>query len=319
MYLAKMRTAGWQIDYADLITIAGNGPSFAYAPRPEDRWGIHYHPVEGRDERIAHATGFRHHWRRHGDAEAYWQALKQAIDSGHPVHGPNEEDVLFTGYEDANIPAERKVLPLAIVFVDDDEWSWDQFVAWHSRDMVNGWLGCLRERIEPWPARQSAVEVLGLMVRLASGEDPRRQPDDGVVWGIDGIEAYATDLGDLDKSGADEGEGGYFQGGWRGCHNVRPQISGRSGAASYLRKVAELFEGDARHQLQVAGAAYEQATQQWRIYDRLLGRAQIDVPHTAAWQDPDRRRDAAAAVSAAAGHERKAVAAVGRALVIALP
>ncbi len=37
MYLAQRRLAGSAVDYADLITIAGYGPSFAYAPGPADR------------------------------------------------------------------------------------------------------------------------------------------------------------------------------------------------------------------------------------------------------------------------------------------
>ena len=315
MYLAQMRIAGSDVSYAELVTIAGYGPSFAYAPQPDGRWMAHYFPISGRDDRIAHATGYRFGWQRYEDPEAYWQALKKAIDAGHAVHGPNEEDVLFIGYEEAATPADRKVLPVAIVFVDDDEWSWSQFAAWHARDMVNGWFGCLEERVAPWPATESALEVMEWMVRLAAGDDPRRVEDDGVVWGIDGIEAYAADLADLAKSGAGEDEGGYFQGGWRGCHNVMPQISGRPAAAVYLQKVAPLFDDEVRPHIDAAAAAYSAATDAWRIFDHQLGRAlPDDVDHAFAWQDAGHRTAAAAAVREAAGHEREAVAALTRAL-----
>ena len=314
MYLAQMRIAGWDVDYADLITVAGYSPSFAYAPKPKDKWGAHYFPIAGRDDRIAHATGFQCRWRQYKDVEAYWQALKRAIDAGKAVHAPNEEDVLFIGYEDAEKPEDRKVMPVAIVFVDENEWGWDRFVKWHSRKMVNGWFGALEKRVAPWPARASAVEVMELMVRVAEGDDSRRKPDDGVVWGIDGIDAYAADLADLSKSGAAEDEDGYFQGGWRGCHNIMPQMSGRPAVAVYLKKVAPLFEGDARGHIEAAAVAYEKATDAWRAYDRQLGRALKDVPHDDAWQNEAHRAAGAKAVREAAGHERDAIAALKQAL-----
>lgn len=317
MYLTQMRIAGWDIDYADLITLAGYGPSFAYAPRPSDKWMVHYFPPEGRDERIAHATGCRYRWRQYKDVEEYWQALKRAIDEGQAVHGPNEEDILFIGYVDAAKPEDRKVMPLAIVFVDDDEWTWEQFKNWHSRGMVSGWFGRIEGRVEPWPARQSAVEVLGTMVRVANGDDSRRKPNDGVVWGIAGVEAYAADLADMSKSGAVEDKGGYFQGGWRGCHNVYPQMSGRPAAAAYLKRVAPSFEGDAQMHLLAAAAEYEKAAEAWRSFTGQLGRdtqGVAHVEHGVAWTTGTYRKAGAAAVTQAARHERAAVAALAEAL-----
>ena len=313
MYLAQMRIAGWEADYADLITIAGYGPSFAYAPGPKDRWGAHYFPISGRDDRIAHATGYRNHWRQLEDPEDYWQALKSEIDAGRAVHGPNEEDILFIGYVDAENPEDRKVMPVAIVFVEDDEWTWEQFVRWHSRDIVSGWFGAFEQEVAPWPARESAIEVIEMMVQLAQGDDSRRKAGDGVVWGIDGIVAYADDLADLSKSGAPEPDGGYFQGGWRGCHNVMPQMSGRPAAAAYLKKVAPLFEGETRAHLEAAAAAYDSATAAWREFDRNLGRA-LEGDHATAWQDPDHRSAGSEAVRRAAAHEREAIATLEQAL-----
>ena len=317
MYLTQMRAAGYDVDYATLNTVGGYGPSFAYAPRPNDKWGMHYHPPAGRDERIAHATGCRYRWRQYRDPEDYWQALKAAIDAGQIVHGPNEEDLLFIGYVDAERSEERKVLPLAIVFVDEDEWTWAQFTRWHARGMVSGWLGRIEARVEPWPARQSAIEVMKMMIRAGFGEDSRRRPDDGVVWGVAGIEAYAADLADLDKSGAPEGEGGFFQGGWRGCHNVYPQISGRPSSAAYLRTAAPQFEGETRQHIESAAEAYARATESWRACHAQLGRdgeRAVNLSHSEAWSDPVCRKAGAAAVAEAARHERNALAALERAL-----
>ncbi len=309
MYLTQMRIAGWDVDYATLNTVAGYGPSFAYAPRLQDKWNAHYHPLEGRDDRIAHATGCRYRWQRH-DAEQYWQALKRAIDEGHAVHGPNAEGVLFIGYVDAEDPADRKVLPLAIVFVGADEWTWEQFSRWVGQRQ---WFGRIEGREEPWPVHQSATEVIKMMVRVARGHDSRRKDGDGVVWGIDGIEAYAADLADLSKSGAPEREGGYFQGGWRGCHNVYPQMSGRPAAATYLRKVAPAFGDEARPHVLAAAEAYEAATGSWREFARQLGRG-VEGGHTEAWTGETNRTAGAAAVRQAAAHEREAIAALKQAL-----
>lgn len=316
MYLAQMRIAGWDVDYGDLIVIAGYATSFAYAPRPDDRWMAHYFPVEGRDDRIAHATGYRNVWRQYPDVEDYWNALKREIDSGRAVHAPNEEDVLFIGYREADEPENRGVMPVAIVFVDEDEWNWEKFVNWHSRDMVSGWFGCMESRVEPWPPRKSAVEVLDVMARVARGDDPHRRPGDGVVWGIDGVEAYAADLADLSKSGASEDRDGFFQGGWRGCHNVICQMSGRPAAAAYLRKASGLFDGDARTQLKECADCYEEATRAWSEFDRQLGRALKDMPHDDAWEDEEQRITGADAVKEASGWERRALAALELALAI---
>ncbi len=313
MYLTQMRIAGWDIDYATLNTVAGYGPSFAYDPRPDGKWMAHYFPPAGRDDRIAHAAGCRYRWRQCKDVEAYWQAIKQAIDEGQAVHGPNEEDILFIGYVDAERAEDRKVLPLAIVFVDEDEWTWEQFRKWHSRGMVNGWLGRIEGRVEPWAAKQSAVEVLKMVVRTAHGEDSRRKPNDGVVWGVAGIEAYAADLADMSKSGGDEDEGGFFQGGWRACHNVVPQMGGRPAAAAYLRGIAPQFEDDAREHIIAAAGHYDAATAAWRTFEQQLGRPLGDK-HGEAWRAAANRTAGGRAVAEAAAHERTAVAELGRAL-----
>ncbi len=314
MYLTQMRISGWDADYADLITVAGYGPSFAYAPGLTDKWMVHYFPPVGRDERIAHATGCRYSWRQYKDIEEYWKALKQTVDKGHTVHGPNEEDILFIGYEDAEKPEDRKVLPLASVFVEDDEWTWEQFKKWHSRPMVGGWFGCVEESVEPWLAKQSAVEVMTMMVSVANGQDSRRKENDGVQWGIEGIEAYAVDLADMTKSGAKEDDGGFFQGGWRGCHNIYPQMSGRPAAATYLKRIAPLFDEAVRKHIIAAADEYQKATLAWKAFSEQLGRELVGVEHDVAWTTESHRKAGANAVKKAAEHERAAVAEIQKTL-----
>ncbi|MHC4716019.1 MAG: hypothetical protein ACYS5V_03555, partial [Planctomycetota bacterium] len=199
------------------------------------------------------------------------------------------------------------------VFVDDDEWTWEQFKKWHSRGMVRGWLGRIEGSVEPWGRRESAIEVLKLMVSAANGDDSRRRPNDGVVWGVVGIEAYADDLADMSKSGAPEDKKGYFQGGWRGCHNVYPQMSGRPAAATYLKRIAPAFQGDTKEHILAAGKSYEDATGAWRAFEAQLGRPVADK-HNDAWQSEANRVAGAKAVREAAGHERKAIAELTKAL-----
>jgi hypothetical protein len=315
MYLAHLRAVGVDVDYATLNVVAGYATSFTYDPRPDGQWGRHYWPIDGRDERIAHAIGQRYRWHRHATPEDYWQALKRSIDEGQPVHAPFMEDVLFIGYVDAGKPDERKVMPVAIVFVDQDEWTWERFVRWHGQ--FGGWFGRWEGQVDPWPARQSAIEVIETLVRVARGDDPRGKQGDGVVYGIAGVEAYATDLADMSRSGAAEDDGGYFQGGWRGCHNVYPQISGRPAAAKYLRRIATHFEGETREQIETAAAAYDRATEAWTAYLAQLGGhagRTVGVDHVTAWTTGQYRRAGAAAVARAAEHERAAVAALEQAL-----
>jgi hypothetical protein len=308
MYLAHLRAVGVDVDYATLNAVAGYAASFTYAPQPDGDWGRHYWPIDGRDQRIAHAIGQQYKWKRYKTPDECWEVIKRSIDEGQPVHGPYMEGVLFIGYVDAEKPEDRQVMPVAIVFVDSDEWSWEKFTKWHKQ--FGGWIGRWEGAVDPWPAKESAVEAIQIMVKVANGDDPRGKEGDGVAYGIAGVEAYARDLADMTKSGAGEDKGGYFQGGWRGCHNVYPQISGRPAAAIYLRRVAPHFEADARKHIENAAAAYDRATASWATYLTQLGGhtgRTVDVEHGIAWTTEQYRKAGAAAVAEAAKHERAAI------------
>lgn len=314
MYVTCMRVAGWPQDYAEVITVSGYGPSFGYS---QETWWAHYFPPPGRDRRIGEATGFGFRWEQHKTPEAYWQALKQAIDAGKPVYGPYMEGVLFIGYREAERADERQVRPLAAVFVEPGSWwTWARFCDWHAKHSDGGWFGCHTGRVKAVPPRDSALAVLRLMVQMASADPRRSNPQfAGVLWGLAGILAYADDLADTSKSGAPQDDGGFFQGGWRGCHNIIPQMSGRPAAAVYLRRVAPLFPAAQKHIL-AAAAAYDCATDAWREFDRQLGRALVASghDHTAAWLDPAHRTAGASAVRQAHDHEESAIAAIAQAL-----
>ena len=304
-----------EVDYADVITLSGYGPSFGYS---QEKWWAHYFPPPGRDKRIADATGFGFRWVQYKTPEEYWDALKESIDDGTPVRGPYGEGVLFIGYRDADRIEDRQVRPLARVFVEPGSWwTWEHFVDWHKKHSDGGWHGCHTGRVDTIPAEDSAVEVLRMMVEMAT-DDPRSHNPrfEGVIWGLPGIAAYADDLADMSKSGAKEEDGGYFQGGWRGCHNICPQMSGRPAAATYLNRIAPLFEADTKRHILAAAEHYAKATDAWHEFDRQLSRAleESGHDHTEAWQDPAHRKAGAAAVRQAHDHEKAAIAEIGKAL-----
>ena len=281
MYLTCMLAAGWDADYADMITISGYGPSFGYS---QEKWWAHYFPPPGRDKRIGEATGFGFRWEQRKTPEEYWQGLKKTIDDHKPVYGPYTEGVLFIGYRDAERPEDRQVRPIAAVFVEPGAWwSWQQFVDWHANHSDGGWFGCHIGEVDMLPPKDSAVDVLRTMVQMAT-DDPRggNPMFEGVTWGLAGIVAYADDLADLSKSGAKQEYGGYFQGGWRGCHNIYPQMSGRPAAASYLRRIAPLFDGEAKSHILAAADQYVEATEAWREFEKQLGRPLGEL-HGQAW------------------------------------
>ena len=100
-----MRAAGWHaVDYADVITLSGYGPSFDYS---QDKWWAHYHPPPDHAERITKATGFGFRWVQYKNPQEYWQAIKQAVDAGKPVRAPYMEGVLFIAYRDAERVGDR--------------------------------------------------------------------------------------------------------------------------------------------------------------------------------------------------------------------
>ena len=87
------------MDYETLMPVSGFGLSFAY--HPKEHAEAHFWPPAGTDARITRITGFGWEYKHYDDIEAYWQALKETIDSGRPIHAPHMEEVLFIGYQEA--------------------------------------------------------------------------------------------------------------------------------------------------------------------------------------------------------------------------
>lgn len=300
--LACMRTAGWDIDYETLMPVSGYGLTFAYAPK--EGCGMHFFPPPGTDRRISQATGFGWEYVHYKDIEAYWQALKETIDSGRPIQAPHHEEVLFVGYQEAEKKKHRRVRPMAIsVFVDTDTWwSWREFQKWFAE--FGGSLGRFTGKTERLSDRQVAIETMQSLVNMAFRDPRDKGTDKHVAWGVAGIEAFARDMADLSMKER------HFCSGWFSCHDSNPQWTARQLTGRYLQVAAGLFAEDAATLIRDAVRDYQAAHQAWLQWEQQLG---AHSPHRA-WSMERHRLAGASAVRQAAQHERDAVAKIEQAL-----
>jgi hypothetical protein len=305
------RVAGWDVDYDTLMTVSGWGASFAYHHKD---YVVNYYAPGDADGRVTRATGFGWEWKRYATPEEYFQAIKETVNAGKVAHAPFMEEVLFAGYEDADDPKDRKVRPLAFVFVDTDWWTWEQFVDWHQKHSAGGMLGRHTKRVAARSARETALTTLGLLVEYSTS-DPRAtgrwDAKSGATFGLAGLEAYAADIADLTKDGKKEG---YFQGGWRGCHNIYPQLGGRWGVANYLDDLSKshaLSEG-ARAHIVAAAKEYQLACDAWEQWEVHLGDRQKKGQD--GWSDDMQRTAGAMAIRKAIAHEKAGLVEIAKAL-----
>ena len=306
-HVAFLRANGIPADFTTLSTLSGYGVSFHYdRKRFEGGW---LSPA-GSGERIERAVGARVQWRRVESLDEAWSIIRRELDAGRAVRTPWIEESLICGYRDAPDKADRRVYIVCCPFMWPGAWwTWKDLERWIASPMSGkGYLAWLEGRTEPAPEDETALVGLRLIVKLAY-DDTREdmkwlQP---CVCGLRAIDAFATDIADLDVKAKD------FAGGWLGCHAIYPQWTTRRHTAAWLRKVAPRLPEAARPHVLKAAEAYELAHKAWLTWESLLG----DREHNAfrgAWDDPDHRTRGAEAVREAARHERAAVDEVERAL-----
>jgi hypothetical protein len=311
--LVCMKAAGWNdVEYETLMPVSGFGISFAY--HPNDKFWAHYAAPPGADEWIAEATGFGWEWVRLDTPEEYWSALKETLDAGKVIHAPWLEEVLFVGYEEVAEERGRKVYPLATGPVDvrtGQSWRWEEFEKWF-REHSHRFLGRHTERVPGLPAREMATKVMRNIVMFAHN-DPRANNNafTGVHFGLAGIEAYASDIADLSKSGKKDE---YFQAGWLGCHNIYPQWTARQLTGRYLKRASEQFAENIRMHVLAAAKQYEAAHAAWKEWERYLGAFELVKRPEDAWENPQHRKAGAVSVCKALESEKAAVAEIEQAL-----
>jgi hypothetical protein len=166
-------------------------------------------------------------------------------------------------------------------------------------------LGRFAGREETIPARDVAIDVMKAIVVLAHDDPRSNNPNSNrVQWGLEGIEAFATDMTDMSKKER------YFCSGWFGCHDSNPQITARQLTGRYLMQAAHLFDDPIAGLMQEAAREYESAHQAWLTWDRHLGR----YGPNSGWRDRKHRLAGAKAALEALEHERRAVEKVNEAL-----
>jgi DNA-binding transcriptional MerR regulator len=301
-----MQAAGWKdADYDTIMTISGFGPSFAYHPK---KFWPQYVAPDGSGERLAQATGFGWEWKQYETVEEYWQALRETLDAGKPIHAPHIEEVIFVGYRDADEAAGRQVRPLAPHGVGVEPgawWTWEEFEAWFAEES-HGFLGRHTERVPQVAPRESAIETLEAIVQMATDDPRAKNPDfEGVKWGLEGLEAYAADVGDVSKAGK---PGEYFYDGWLGCHAIYPQISGRASAAVYLERLGKsgIFPEAGNARVLAAAKSYGDARAAWGEYEKHLGNEET-AEASDSWMVEEHRLAGAAAIRQAIEHEKMAI------------
>ncbi|MFC1462947.1 hypothetical protein ACFLQU_05000 [Verrucomicrobiota bacterium] len=304
--LVCMKAAGWEkMDYETLMTVSGFGSSFAYKPirlQPLNDYAF-CTPPPGFGERVRAATGAAWDWRRYKTPAGAWKALKRTIDTGAPARVPWMEDAILAGYQEADEKKNRKAFVLCEPFAKPGKWwTWDEFVDWH-KNFSQGWLGRLKKRTRPAPARATAVDVLETFVLLARS-DPRSVTPGfkDVKTGLAGIAAYADDIAEGEEIG----------GGWAGCHCAYPQISGRPSAAMYLAKLAKsnVLGKAASGHVRAAADHYGSAGTAWVQWGKHLGHS---GPKNA-WKSKKHRLAGSAAICEALKQETLAIDEIERAL-----
>jgi len=304
MQLVCMRAAGWtDIDYENLMAVSGYGASFAY--HHNEKFWAHYLAPNGTIDRIARATGFGWEFIYFENIEDYWQALKETIDSGKPIHAAYLEEILFLGYREAEDNNDREVRPLDMGFVKRGAWwSWKEFEKWFENDS-HGILGRHTGKVAVQDAREVALNVLKTIVELAYN-DPRgdRPGMHDIGFGLAGLEAYINDMADTSK------KENYYQSGWLGCHNIYPQWTARKFTGDYLEQAASLFPDGIGDAMRTAAKEYHAAHTAWLEWEKHLGK---NTPR-GAWNVKDRRTAGAAAAREALEHEKSAVAIIQQAL-----
>lgn len=322
LYLVQMQAQGWDVDYDQIAVVSGASallgykanafqPKYAHLLVPLHA-DLDLRPDEaslvasrGIDQRIAAATGFCQVWSPFEGPEDAWQQLKSIIDEGLLAKGHDWEGILFGGYRDTTSKADRWIFAMADGPETYAKWiSWDDFTSWVTR--VTEWnhaeLGYYNGRCPTATPREIATRVLKDLV-VWSTDPPERITTafPKAVWGLEGIEAYATDCADVDQ----------FPG-WVACHGINPQWTIRNATGIYLERIAEMgiFDEPINAHLRTAAVRYRAIYDCWAAFYRLLGPG---TPKPA--QEARRHREAGAAVVHGwLDHEKAALAEIEAAL-----
>ncbi len=301
-HLVCMWTAGWKdTDFDTLTTVSGASALFAYKDY-NDFMPKYANLYIGMDKRIADAAGFGWEWIPFEDPETGWELIKQSIDSGKPVKGWNEENLVFAGYSDSRFKHLRKVYVMSDGAGYYSTWiRWKSFCRW-TKEWSHGKLGRFNGRLSPRPEKDIAIQVITDLVNW-SEKPPEKviQQFPGTKFGLEGMKAYAADCKNMDKYKT-----------WSACHPINPQWIVRNSTAVYLENLIkkEIFRGDINNYLIPAAGKYRAAYSAWREFYNILG---YSAPRTAG-RTKHNRKKGAESVRKAIEHEKEALGLLSKAL-----
>jgi len=311
--LALMRAAGWtDMDYGTLLVESGVGLSFGYI---RNHCVAMYSLQEGAQDRIAGATGFQIEFQVFADLEERWAWMVETIARGQPVVAEYAEFHVVAGYRDGEAPEDRQwyVLANEPVHSWDGDWlTWEQATKLGEECPWSNFGARYGGRAEAWPSEETAKHVVEWIVAW-SGQHPATGKElyAGSLFGLEAIEAYASDLGDLSKTLEND-----FTFGNNGCHAITPQWNARGHIGAYLADRAPLFPGAARSAVEEAAVHYHDAHASWTAFDELLGQRYVRKhggDQRIGWADAECRKRASQAVCSALEQEKAAIAALRRA------
>ena len=308
LHLVQMRVAGWQADFDQVAVVSGASALFAY--QQGEFMPKYAHLNVDPDRRIAEATGFGYEWVDFDGLEGAWALLRESVDAGLSVKGWDWENILFAGYQDAQVVEERKVFAMADGPDTYARWlTWDEFGEWTKR--MKEWkcsrFGRNTQRVETMPAQEVSRRVMRDLVAWSvelPESIPKMWPE--ATFGLAGIQAYADAC-----QASDPGED------WVACHDINPQWTIRNATGAYLRQVGEgkVFSEAVSAHLLAAATQYRAAYECWQAFYKLLGhRASETARKTRA-----RRLAGAAVAHAWLAHEKAALSEVEQALILVAP
>jgi len=306
-----MHAAGWKdTDYETLNVESGQGLSFGY--KRNTCWHIDS-LVGSAPERIAAATGFLLEWFVSDELEKVWAWVKNSIDQGMPIASQYGQWYAVVGYREGDVADDRQWYVLANEPISDysGAWlTWEQIVQFDS-DMPHSRYRCrYGGRTERRSPKDVAEQVMRWIVEWSTNHPGKGQKD--MLWadsayGLEAIEAYARDLGDMSLT-----EEGDFDYGNNGGHTTAPQWKSRRFIASYLAQKVGLFES-ARSSIEAAAAHYRDAHAAWVVFDEHLGQP-IGGRGPGDWTDEGTRKRGSAAVYEALEHEKAGIDSLREAL-----
>ncbi len=242
-FVQALKHNGIETDYAELTAVSGWAFSFSYK---YDNWHVAALPVEDFTFLPEH-LGYSVESIRCGDRDKLWDFIKRNIDAGRPVISTHTDGGLIYGYR---VKEDKRQLWFDGSICLD----WIDIEAPHPLDSCAVLVKSGKEH----PQEIAIHDALAQAVEKASPHG-----NNGVPQGLAALEAYLADV-------ADETKDFKYVGEWF-CWGAFERLSARWCCANWLRRAADVFQGEAHDRILAAADYYENA---FKLYDQYLQEVQ---------------------------------------------